>query len=249
MSGRVRTPPPLPSLPGHSAQGRTPVTHPEHLVRTTGRTSMLKGTRSPSPRQKPGRPGHLCLIQCSAASPESWAGPGLGGIPSRLRAGAEGTAGAALRSLNLMGGGGAAPVAPAAAEGATLVPQRPLGAASACATLGCALPGHSPPGASRRSAPETGRPPGPVGRRPRHPLLSAALLHTATLGAASGPWVGERVRPGEVGAPFPASGPPRSSPTGRGREKERTTGADNVPSSAPLLRPRPLGRPAGSRPP
>lgn len=115
------------------------------------------------------------------------------------------------------------------------MPQRPLGAAPASATRGCALPGRSPPGASRRSAPETRRPPDPVGRRPLHPFLPAALLPNAGPSASEQPVGRGKGSPRDVGAPFPASRPPRNSPTGRGRKKKRTTGAEKRKTSLPLL--------------
>lgn len=89
---------------------------------------MLTRTRGPLSRQNPRRPS--ASVSFGAQRLHLKAGRGAGGISTRLAAGAERTAGAALGSLNLMGVRRTAPVAPAAAEDTTLKTQRPLRAAS-----------------------------------------------------------------------------------------------------------------------
>lgn len=85
------------------------------------------------------------------------------------------------------------------------------------------LPRLASPGALHL---ETWLQPDPVARCPLHPFRSPTRLQTATVSASEEP-AGrgggrERVRPGEVGAPFPASDPqPQFPDWARPRERAR----------------------------
>lgn len=154
---------------------------------------MLKGTRSPLPRRSPRRLSASVWFGAQRLHPK--AGRGTGGIPTCLSAGAERTASVAFGSLNLMGDRHTPPVTPAAAEGTTLAPQRPLRAA--CAAQSCALPRYSPPGAS--CTPRLGGGQMRSDDSKLHPFRSAALLQIARR-SASGQPAGCR-RTGEEGSP------------------------------------------------
>ena len=148
-----------------------------------------------------------------------------------------------------MAGAARSPSRAGSCDGSALAPQRPLRAAFACATPGCALPGPSPLCASRLSAPRevaaartrrrTPAPSHPVrGSTSNHENKCVGGPHQSRGNPESG------FAPAKWALPSQPRTPSRNSPTPRGHEKERATRAGSGCASA-LLVPLSLGGQAG----